>query len=151
MTIRLGIAYNTIVRLRIVLDTNVLISALRSRKGASFRVLGLVGTGYFQISLSVPLVLEYESAAKRMSKFIGLTHSDIDDVIDYLCYVAKHQDIFYLWRPFLRDPLDDMVLELAVASSSDIIVTHNIRDFTRIEQFGIQAITPQQFLKEIGV
>ena len=134
-----------------MLDTNVFISALRSRNGASFRVLSLVGSGSFQISLSVPLVLEYESVAKQMSRLIGLTHSDIDDVIDYVCHVAKHQDIFYLWRPFLRDPMDDMVLELAVASSSDFIVTHNIRDFAGIDQFGIQAITPQQFLKKIGV
>ena len=134
--------------LLVVLDTNVLVSALRSRKGASFKVLSLVDTGSFQISLSVPLVLEYESAAKRLSRVIGLTHSDIDDVIDYLCSVAKHQNIFYLWRPFLRDPMDDMVLELAVASRSDFIVTHNLRDFTGIEEFGIQAITPQQFLKE---
>ena len=110
--------------------------------------MSLVDTGSFQISLSVPLVLEYESAAKRLSRVIGLTHSDIDDVIDYLCSVAKHQNIFYLWRPFLRDPMDDMVLELAVASRSDFIVTHNLRDFTGIEEFGIQAITPQQFLKE---
>jgi len=139
------------VELRVVLDTNVFISALRSRNGASFRVLSLVGSGSFQISLSVPLVLEYESVAKQMSRLIGLTHSDIDDVIDYVCHVAKHQDIFYLWRPFLRDPMDDMVLELAVASSSDFIVTHNIRDFAGIDQFGIQAITPQQFLKKIGV
>ena len=113
--------------------------------------MSLVGTGSFQISLSVPLVLEYESVAKRISEDIGLTYSDIDDVIDYLCHVAKRQDIFYLWRPFLRDPMDDMVLELAVASSSDFIVTYNIRDFTGTEQFGIQAITPKQFLKEIGV
>lgn len=137
--------------LLVVLDTHVLVPALRSRKGASFKVLSLVDTGSFKISLSVPLVLEYESAAKRMSRVIGLTHSDIDDVIDYLCSVAKHQNIFYLWRPFLRDPMDDMVLELAVASRSDFIVTHNLRDFTGIEEFGIQAITPQQFLKEIGV
>ena len=136
--------------LRIVLDTNVFISALRSRKGASFKVLSLVGTGFFQISVSVPLVLEYESAAKRMSRTIGLSHGDIDNIIDYLCDVAKRQDIFYLWRPLLRDPMDDMVLELAVASNSGFIVTHNIRDFTGIEQFRIQAIAPQQFLKEIG-
>ena len=97
-----------------MLDTNVFISALRSRKGASFKVLSLVGTGSFQISVSVPLVLEYESAAKRMSRIIGLAHSDIDDIIDYICHVARRQDIFYLWRPFLRDPMDDMVLELAV-------------------------------------
>ena len=86
-----------------------------------------------------------------MSRVIGLSYSDIDDIIDFLCHVAKRQDIFYLWRPFLRDPMDDMVLELAVASNSGFIVTYNIRDFTGIEQFEIRAINPQQFLKKIGV
>ena len=85
-----------------------------------------------------------------MSRIIGLAHSDIDDIIDYLCHVAKRQDIFYLWRPFLRDPMDDMVLELAVASNSGFIVTHNTRDFAGTEQFRIQAITPRQFLTKIG-
>ena len=136
---------------RIVLDTNVFISALRSRIGASYKLLSLVGTSVFQIAVSVPLVFEYESTAKRMSRTIGLSYSDIDDIIDYLCHVAIRQKIFYLWRPVLRDPMDDMVLELAVASSSNYIVTHNIRDFVGTDKFGIQVLAPQQFLKKIGV
>ena len=151
MTIIVGIIYDTRMEGRVVLDTNVFILALRSRNGASYKVLSLIGTGSFQIAVSVPLIFEYESVAKRMSTDIGLALRDIDDIIDYVCHVAIHQKIFYLWRPILRDPMDDMVLELAVASSSDHIVTHNIRDFTRIDQFGIQAITPQQFLKKTGV
>jgi putative PIN family toxin of toxin-antitoxin system len=136
--------------LRVVLDTNVLISALRSQKGASFKVVNLIGKRLFQLIVSVPLVLEYESAAKRINKLLGLRYSDIDDILDYICKVAEHRDIYYLWRPFLKDPKDDMVLEVAVESESEFIVTHNIRGFAEVEQFGLEAITPRQLLKKIG-
>ncbi len=134
----------------IVIDTNVLIAALRSRRDASFKVISLMDRGLFQLSVSVPLFLEYESVAKRISKSLGITYSDIDDILDYICHIASHRKIYYLWRPFLRDPGDDMVLEVAVESESDFIVTHNIRDFIGIEQFGIKAITPKQLLNKIG-
>lgn len=100
--------------------------------------------------LSVPLVLEYEAAAKRQPRAVGLTHEDIDDVLDYLCKVSDHRQIFYLWRPFLRDPGDDMVLELAVEAEAEFIVTHNLRAFAGADQFGIRAVTPQAFLRHIG-
>jgi putative PIN family toxin of toxin-antitoxin system len=135
---------------RVVLATNVLVSALRSWNGASFKIIRLIGKSLFQMSISVPLVLEYESAAKRVSRLVGLTYSDIDDIVDYICKVAEHRDIYYLWRPFLKDPKDDMVLEVAVESESEFIVTHNVRDFTGIEQFGLQATTPKQLLEKIG-
>jgi putative PIN family toxin of toxin-antitoxin system len=135
---------------RVVFDTNVLVSALRSRKGASFKVVSLIGKKLFQLSVSVPLVLEYESAAKRISKLVDLNYSDIDDIVDYICKVAEQRDIYYLWRPFLNDPKDDMVLEVAVESESEFIVTHNVRDFTGIEQFGLEAIAPRQLHEKIG-
>jgi putative PIN family toxin of toxin-antitoxin system len=135
---------------RVVLDTNVLISALRSRRGASFRVLSLVGTGKFEMSISVPLVFEYEEAARRAARSVGLRRQDVDDILDYICRVAEHRRIFFLWRPYLRDPSDDMVLELAVESGSRRIVTHNVDDFRGIEQFGVRAIRPGEFLREIG-
>ncbi len=144
-----GIVYDTIMK-RIVLDTNVIVAALMSRRGASFRLLSLVGRGRFEICVSVPLVLEYESAAKAISRSAGLRHSDIDDVLDYLCQVALRRRIHFLWRPFLQDADDDMLLELAVESESDHIVTHNLRDFVGIKKFGVEAITPREFLKRIG-
>ena len=136
--------------LRIVLDTNVLIAGLRSRRGASFRLLRLLGKGAFQTVLSVPLALEYESVCKRQSRSIGLTYSDIDDILDYLCKVSVPRQIFYLWRPLLRDPGDDMVLELAVEAEADFIVTHNLRDFAGAEQFRLRVVTPHAFLRHIG-
>ena len=135
---------------RIVIDTNVLISALRSRNGASFKLLKLFGRGKFVISVSVPLVLEYEAAAKLQSKKLKLKHSDIDDIIDYLCTVSEHRKIHFLWRPVLRDPSDDMILELAVESESDYIITYNKRDFRGSEKFGIETLDPKEFLEKIG-
>ncbi|MBW2688339.1 MAG: putative toxin-antitoxin system toxin component, PIN family [Deltaproteobacteria bacterium] len=134
----------------IVIDTCVFISALRSRNGASFKLLSLIDESKFEFNLSVSLVLEYEAVAKRMSRSIGLTHQDIDDVIDYLCAVGKHRQVHFLWRPNLKDPGDDFVLELAVESECKYIVTHNVRDFSGSEKFKVKAITPQSFLRVIG-
>jgi predicted nucleic acid-binding protein len=103
----------------------------------------------FRISLSVPLVLEYEDAGKRSAREAGLTASDVDDVVDYLCSVADLREIHFLWRPCLRDPYDDHLLELAVESGSRWIVTFNIRDFVGSERFGVVALTPQQFLAKL--
>ena len=97
----------------------------------------------------MPLVLEYESVAKDQSRSLGLRHADIDDIIDYLCQVSQRREIFYLWRPFLPDPGDDMVLELAVEAEAHFIITHNLRDFAGVEQFGLEAITPGDFLRRI--
>ena len=134
----------------IVIDTCVLISALRSRNGASFRLLSLIDSNKFSFFLSVPLVLEYEAVAKRMSRNLGLTHTDIEDIIDYICTVGEHRQVHFLWRPSLKDPGDDFVLELAVEAESDYIVTHNVKDFKDIKKFNIKAITPKQLLLKIG-
>ena len=136
---------------QIVVDTNVLIAALRSRRGASFRLLSLIGVDTrFEINLSVPLVLEYEDVAKRPSLEIELSPEDIDGIIDYLCLVANHRQIFFLWRPFLPDPKDDMVLELAVEAQCQYVVSHNKRDFSNVDQFGLAVVSPREFLKLIG-
>ncbi len=135
---------------QVVIDTNVLVAALRSRRGASHRLLMLVGDDRFELNLSVPLVLEYEDAALRVAEQGFLTTEDVGAILDYLCAVANHRQVFYLWRPFLSDPKDDMVLELAVAAGCEFIVTHNKSDFGGVEQFGVKAVTPGEFLREIG-
>ncbi len=134
----------------IVVDTNVLISALRSRRGASFRLLALVGTGRFDLALSVPLLLEYEGVASRMLASLRVSDADLNDILDYLCAVASCRSVFFLWRPTLPDPKDDMVLELAVDAGAPVIVTFNIRHFVGVDRFGIRALTPREFLQEIG-
>ena len=146
-----GIVYNTIVgKHQIVIDTSVLVAALRSRRGASYQLLMLLGSEKFEINLSVPLVLEYESAAKRLIGSFHLTERDIDHILDYICRVGNHQEVYYLWRPLLKDSNDDMVLELAVAGGCAYLVTYNRSDFAGAERFGIRIVTPLEFLQEIG-
>jgi putative PIN family toxin of toxin-antitoxin system len=144
-----GIAYNTIMY-KIVIDTNIFISALRSSKGASFRLLSMVGTEKFDFCISVPLILEFEAVAKRDASSFGLDSSESDDILDYLCLSGNKRHLFYLWRPLLKDPKDDMVLELAVESESHWIITFNKRDFRGCETFGINLATPKEFLHLIG-
>jgi predicted nucleic acid-binding protein len=135
----------------IVIDTNVFYAGLRSKIGASYLLLTEIGRHpAFGIHLSVPLVLEYEEIARRQAKTLGLTYQDIDDILDYLCSVAGLHDVFYLWRPFLPDPEDDLLLELAVEAGCNRLITHNLKDFVGIEQFGVKPMPPAQFLKEIG-
>jgi putative PIN family toxin of toxin-antitoxin system len=132
---------------RVVLDTNVLVSAFRSREGVAFRLIRLLREGRFEISVSVPLVLEYEDVLHRATE---LTEAEILSIVRYLCSTAHRQKIFFLWRPSLPDPKDDMVLELAVASRARYIVTFNGKDFAAAERFGIQVVTPKALLDVIG-
>jgi len=134
----------------VVLDTSVLVAGARSRSGASFQLLSRIGTNVFDIAVSVPLVVEYEDVLMRDLSAIALSTADVQDIVDYICSVAVQQEIFYLWRPTLRDAGDDLVLEVAVAANCDAIVTHNVRDFAGIERFGLELLTPGQFLQRLG-
>lgn len=135
---------------KVVFDTNVLIAALRSRQGASFLLLSLLGKQKFLSCVSVALVLEYESVLKRPGNAPGLSDEDIEAILNYVCLVSQHQRIHFLWRPFLKDAKDDMVLELAVAAECTHILTFNRRDFKGCEQFNLTTRTPVEFLREIG-
>ena len=133
----------------IVLDTNVIIAALRSKKGASSKLLSLVGTEKFEIHDSVALILEYKDVIQRQRTELGLSQDDVSDFIDAICSMAHHHKIYFLWRPTLSDVGDELVLELAVTARCEYIVTHNISDFKNLDKFGIQAITPREFLQVI--
>lgn len=102
------------------------------------------------MNLSVPLIAEYEAVAKRLPDRLSLEEQDLEDILDYICLISNRQKIFFLWRPFLKDAEDDMVLELAVASKSQFIVTFNEKHFTGCEQFDVKVVTPKEFLKIIG-
>lgn len=135
---------------QVVIDTNVLISGLRSKRGASHKLLMLIGKGRFEVNVSVPVVLEYEMVTRRQVDELHLDEDDIGDVLDYICSQANQRKVFYLWRPFLQDPNDDMFLELAVAANCDFIITHNVKHFAGTERFGVQAVTPREFLQRAG-
>lgn len=135
---------------QVVLDTNVLVSGLRSRRGASFWVLSRLRSGEsFEINLSVPLLLEYEEVLKRPDTCPTLSIEDVEDLLDIICAVAIPRQIHFLWRPVLTDASDDMLLELAIGAGGADIVTHNVRHFEEAEQFGIRAMTPGLFVREL--
>ena len=131
---------------KIIIDTNVIFSGLYSNRGKSYQLLNIVDHSNITISISVALVLEYEDVLLRNLKALDLEKSDIEDFLDYICTIANKRKIYYLWRPFLKDLKDDMVLEVAVESGSDYIITHNLKDFQGVEEFGIKAHTPKAFL-----
>jgi len=135
---------------QVVLDTNVIYSGLRSRRGASFKLLSLLGSGKFEIHLSVPLVLEYEEVLQEKRHDLGLAEGDIEDVLNYLCQVAGLHEIHFLWRPRLKDLDDEMTLELAVEAGCDYIVTYNKQDFPGVKTFGIELVTAKELLQKIG-
>ena len=132
---------------KVILDTNILLSGLQSRQGQSYKLLTLLYENRFRIVLSVPLVLEYEAILKKKLDRTIFTDEIIDRFIDYLCAISEHVKIFYLWRPFLKDPFDDHLLELALATNCRYIVTYNIKDFAKATELGISAITPADFIK----
>lgn len=133
----------------VVLDTSVLVAGLRSKRGSSFRILQAIRAGDIRIAVSVALVLEYESVLLRPGLVPKFKPRDIGKIVDGLCLLASHQQVFFAWRPFLSDPDDDLVLELAVAASAPFVIIHNIGDFRGSDSMGVQAITPATALKLI--
>jgi len=137
--------------MRIVIDTSVVVAASRSRRGASFQVIQSIPSAAFRPCLSVALYAEWSDALSRPeNRPAGVS---ADDALAFLRYIAGQshiQPIYFLWRPFLPDPDDDMVLELAVAAGCRTIVTHNISDFVGAERFGVHAMTPARFLRSLG-
>ena len=145
--------------MKIIIDTNVLLSTLFSKKGASFKLiywlLKKYKTNLQKISVvSTPLVIEYEAVLmreKNRKRYPNLSSQDIREFVDGICLISHHQKINFMWRPFLKDLQDDMVLEVAFNSGAKYIITYNIKDFKGVEEnFDIKVITPKQFLQKIG-
>lgn len=134
--------------MRVVFDTNVLVSALRSNKSASFALISSLPSPKFELALSLPLYLEYMDVLLRSDvKPKEITNEDIFDFVTEIVKSAHLQDIYFLWRPWLKDQEDDMVLELAIAARCSHIVTFNVKDFSNIESLGIKVISPSDFLE----
>lgn len=134
----------------VILDTNVLVSGFKNKNGRSYDLLQRLGNEEFDIAISVPLVLEYEAVLKRQLDRAVFTDGDIDSFLNYICRIGKKTRIYYLWRPYLKDPYDDHVLEVAFSASCDFIVTFNLKDFKDTRSLGIEAISPYEFLKKLG-
>lgn len=136
--------------MKLVLDTDVIVAALRSPSGASAELLRLARHGDIGIAVSVPLVLEYEAVTTRADHLAasGLSLGETQAVIDVLVSIAEWTRIDYRWRPQTRDPADEMVLEAAINARADAIVTFNRRDFgSAPDKFGIGCWLPGETLE----
>src|SRR5438046_1746158 len=133
--------------MRVVLDTNVLVAAARSRRGTSFALVNSIPAREFQPCLSVNLYAEWQEVLTRAENLPpGQSPEAALAFLRYLANQSHLQEIHFLWRPFLHDADDDMVLELALAAACRHIITHNVSDFGGSEQLGVTAISPRDFL-----
>lgn len=137
---------------QVIIDTNVLVAALRSIQGASFRLLKLLQNKdeRFKINVSTSIILEYEAVLKREIHRQNKDISIIDKFIDDIVYEANRYQIFYLLRPYLKDADDEFILELAFSSSADFIITYNTNNFRNAKSLGVNVIKPKEFLQKIG-
>ena len=137
---------------RAVLDTSVLVAALRSRSGASNAILRKVAAGDVTPLISPALFLEYEDVLKRpdQQRAHGFGNDDIDGFLAAFASAGQPVECHFRWRPQLRDPGDEMVLEAAVNGSARALVTHNVRDFGPAKLFQLRVMTPAECLKELG-
>ena len=138
--------------MRFVLDTNVVVAGLRSPSGASAALVGRALGGRFALLLSVALALEYEAICRDPAQRIvsGLSEAEVSTIVSAFCAVCEPVEARFLWRPQLRDPADEMVLETAVNGRADALVTFNRRDFGDAPgQFGIVLLSPREALRRL--
>ncbi len=144
---------------KIVIDTNVLLSALFSNEGASFALLSYIvqraDEGVRINCVSVPTILELEEVMFRGKHKERIAYLDEDEkfgFIDDIVFISQAVRLNYLWRPYLKDVKDDKILESAFNASAKYIITYNIKDFKGVEKdFGIKVLRPQAYLKEKGL
>jgi putative PIN family toxin of toxin-antitoxin system len=134
-----------------VVDTNVVVSALTSRRGASNAVLQVAARLKFRLRATPPLFLEYEEVLKRPEHRLatGMSLEDIDRFLRGLAAIMVPVEVRFVWRPQLPDPDDEMVLEAAINGGANRIVTFNTRDFRAAGRFGVGIVTPAEFLEEL--
>jgi len=144
--VSIGIIGNTMKkRPKVVIDTNVLVAGQRSRHGASFKLLSQLERDVYELCLTVPLLMEYEDVLSRKG-MVPLGQRDVNAILDMVCRVATAQEIHFLWRPQLRDPKDELVLEAAVNSAASHLITHNLADFAPAHRFNVRVVSPRDFL-----
>jgi putative PIN family toxin of toxin-antitoxin system len=140
--------------MRIVLDTSVVVAALRTRSGAGNAVLRLVAQRRVTILATPPLFLEYEEVLKRAEQQLahGLTPEAVDEFLAELAALIEPVELHFQWRPQGPDPNDEMVLEAAINGQADVLVTYNLADFAGIaERFRIEVMHPADLLKRIKI
>lgn len=138
---------------RIIVDTNILVAATRNKNGPSFALVQLVRTRNIVMCCSPALFLEYEDVLKRPDQRAasGLRLKDVDAILNELAALIEPVATHYQWRPQLRDPADEMVLEAAANAQVDALVTYNLRDFQPAKRFGIPVLTPEQTFEHFNL
>ena len=137
---------------RVVLDTDVVVAAMRSPRGASAAILRAARQGRATLLASMPLALEYEAVATRAEHRVaaGLSEREVEVFLTAVVALAEPITTHFLWRPQLRDPSDEMVLEAAVNGRADVLVTFNTRDFGTVPaQFGVEVLLPREAIRRI--
>ena len=134
---------------KLVIDTNILVAAARNRHGPSFALMQIIRLGQVKMVCSPALFLEYEDVLKRPEQLLacGLLDSDIDAILNGLAATIEPVLTHYQWRPQLRDPADEMVLEAAANAQAHAIVTYNLQDFGPAKLFGIPVLNPEQCIQ----
>ena len=135
------------------MDTDTIVAAMRSPTGASAAIIRKARRGKIALLLSVPLAMEYEAVCVRPEHQLaaGLSEQEVRIFVDALIAIAEPVKIHYLWRPQLRDPSDEMVLETAVNGRANLLITFNVRDYgTTPARFGIAVMTPREAVERIS-
>lgn len=138
--------------MRIVLDTSVLVAALRSRSGAGNAILRLVAERRVVLLATPPLFLEYEEVLMRAEHRLvhRLSPQELDGFLQELAALIEPVELHFRWRPQVHDSNDEMVLETAINGEAEALVTYNTGDFTTgAERFGLPVLTPGEFLKRM--
>ncbi len=134
------------------MDTDVVVAAMRSPRGASAAILRAGRQGRATLLLSMPLALEYEAVLSRAEHRLaaGLSEREVKIFLTAVVAMAEPVTTHFLWRPQLRDPSDEMVLEAAANGGADALVTFNVRDFGTVPaQFGVKVLLPREAIRRI--
>jgi predicted nucleic acid-binding protein len=131
------------------MDTNVLVAAFRSCRGASFEVFRRLRLGDWTAMVSNHLLFEYEEILKRDAALLGLSLNDVDEVLNAICARAEEWPLTHDWHPILADPDDEPLVQLAVESAARRIVTHNVRDLQSATHLGVEVLVPREFLAKL--
>lgn len=142
----------SVIHMRVVMDTDVVVAAMRSLQGASASIVREARAGRITLLMSVPLVIEYEAVCLRPDHYqaAGLGPDEAGEFIDALVAMAEPVKTHYLWRPQLTDPKDEMVLDTVVNGRADALVTFNLRHFGPVSRlFGIRLMAPRDLVLEL--
>lgn len=135
--------------MKAVMDTNVLVAALRSKQGASFEILRRLRIAEWTAVLSNHLLYEYEEVLKRQAPELGLSLEDVDQLLNALCARAEECLLSHAWQPILTDPDDEPLVQLAIESDALRIVSHNVRHLQPAVRLGVEVLRPREFLDRL--